>query len=156
MPGTRQHRYREPFSERAVAAQDRRAKAAAVFAQVDRAHREWTSAQIEFLTNIQRLFWQWEPTTEHDGTKELLDEHFPDGTYTDVPGLCRYVHIDEIEEQGWSLNPGRYVGVKVETIDEGVFKERIAELTTEFNELSEEATRLTAMVSVLLEESSDQ
>ena len=29
---------REPFSERAVAAQDRRAKAAAVFAQVDRAH----------------------------------------------------------------------------------------------------------------------
>ncbi len=116
-----------------------------IYTQVDRAHREWTSAQIEFLTNIQRLFWQWEPTTEHDGTKELLDEHFPDGTYTDVPGLCRFVHIDEIEEQDWSLSPGRYVGIGV--VDDDVdFRERLEELHEEFTRLSDEAAVLRAKI----------
>ena len=31
--------------------------------------------------------------------------------YADVPGLCKVATIKEIEAQGWSLNPGRYVGV---------------------------------------------
>ena len=124
--------------------------ASTIYTPVDRTHREWTPAQMEFLTNIQRLYWQWEPTLEHDGTKELLDEHFPDGTYTDVPGLCRYVHIDEIEEQGWSLNPGRYVGVKVETIDEGVFKERMKRLSDEFHELTEVSSQLSVEIKRLI------
>jgi type I restriction enzyme M protein len=28
-----------------------------------------------------------------------------------VAGLCKIATLDEIEAQGWSLNPGRYVGV---------------------------------------------
>jgi type I restriction enzyme M protein len=31
--------------------------------------------------------------------------------YRDVGGLCKIATLDEIEAQGWSLNPGRYVGV---------------------------------------------
>lgn len=31
--------------------------------------------------------------------------------YRDVAGLCKIATLDEIEAQGWSLNPGRYVGV---------------------------------------------
>lgn len=31
--------------------------------------------------------------------------------YWDVAGLCKIATLDEIEAQGWSLNPGRYVGV---------------------------------------------
>ena len=31
--------------------------------------------------------------------------------FADVPGLCKAATIKEIEAQGWSLNPGRYVGV---------------------------------------------
>jgi type I restriction-modification system DNA methylase subunit len=31
--------------------------------------------------------------------------------YADVPGFCKVATIEEIEAQGWSLNPGRYVGV---------------------------------------------
>ena len=73
-----------------------------------------------------------------------------DGTYTDVLGLCRYVHIDEIEEQGWSLNPGRYVGVKVETIDEGVFKERMKRLYDEFHELTEVSSQLSVEIKRLI------
>ena len=40
----------------------------------------------------------------------LLKERFPDGTYVDVPGLCKVATRAEIEAQGWSLNPGRYTG----------------------------------------------
>jgi type I restriction enzyme M protein len=32
-------------------------------------------------------------------------------TYADVAGLCKVATLKEIEGQGWSLNPGRYVGV---------------------------------------------
>ena len=31
--------------------------------------------------------------------------------YADIPGLCKAATLAEIEAQGWSLNPGRYVGV---------------------------------------------
>jgi type I restriction enzyme M protein len=29
-----------------------------------------------------------------------------------VPGLCKVATLAEIEAQGWSLTPGRYVGVE--------------------------------------------
>ncbi len=35
----------------------------------------------------------------------------PTAPTRDVPGLCKVATIAEIEAQGWSLNPGRYVGV---------------------------------------------
>jgi type I restriction enzyme M protein len=31
--------------------------------------------------------------------------------YTDIAGLCKVATLKEVEAQGWSLNPGRYVGV---------------------------------------------
>ena len=39
-----------------------------------------------------------------------LYEKFGDGVYTDVLGLCKLATIAEIEEKGWSLTPGAYVG----------------------------------------------
>jgi type I restriction enzyme M protein len=43
-----------------------------------------------------------------------LNERFPNGVYEDVTGLCKAATFAEIEEQDWSLNPGRYVGVVIE------------------------------------------
>ncbi len=43
-----------------------------------------------------------------------LEEHFPNSQYEDVIGLCKAATIEEIEEQDYSLNPGRYVGVIIE------------------------------------------
>ncbi|MEE4379349.1 MAG: N-6 DNA methylase, partial [Candidatus Competibacteraceae bacterium] len=34
--------------------------------------------------------------------------------YEDVTGLCKLADLDEIKEQDYSLNPGRYVGVVIE------------------------------------------
>lgn len=117
---------------------------------IDRAHRDWTPAQIEFLSNIYWLANKWDLEVTSDESQALLDEHFPDGTYQDVAGLCKIATVEEIEGQGWSLNPGRYVGVKAETMDQGVFQERITEITKEFNALSDQAVELTATIQTVL------
>jgi type I restriction enzyme M protein len=81
-----------------------------IFTQIDRAHREFTPEQVEYLGNIVRLYRGHEPENWRGGLA-LLEETFPDGAYADVPGLCKAATLAEIEAQGWSLNPGRYVGV---------------------------------------------
>ena len=72
-----------------------------IFRQIDRAHRDFTDEQLEFLANIVRLYRGQEPELA-DGENGLLAENFPDGTYVDVPGLCKVATIEEIEAQGWS------------------------------------------------------
>ena len=80
-----------------------------IYNQLDRAHRDWTPPQIEFLVNIVRL-WRDEDSEFNAGSQEMLTAAFPDRAYGDVAGLCCVATLDEIQEQGWSLNPGRYVG----------------------------------------------
>jgi len=112
-----------------------------IFNQIDRAHRDWSPEQIEFLANITRLYRseEWETT---DGSLDLMDASFPDGDYVDVPGLCRVVTLDEIEKQGWSLNPGRYVSVAAAEDDGVDFRSRLEELSEELNTLNLDAAQL--------------
>jgi len=111
------------------------------FTQVDRAHREFTPAQIEFLANIVRLYRGREPETTQ-GSADLMAEHFPDGVYQDVPGLCKVATLEEIEAQGWSLNPGRYVGVAEREEEDFDFAERLQELHEGMEVLNPEAHEL--------------
>jgi type I restriction enzyme M protein len=60
----------------------------------------------------------------------------------DVAGLCKVAHIAEIEAQGWSLNPGRYVGVTERGADEFIFAERLEELNEELETLNGDAREL--------------
>ena len=43
-----------------------------------------------------------------------LQARFPEAKYEDVTGLCKLASLDEVKEQDYSLNPGRYVGVVIE------------------------------------------
>ncbi len=125
-----------------------------IFHQVDRAHRDFMPDQIEFLANIVRLYRGEEPETTN-GSALMLKEKFPDGKYVDVAGLCRVAALSEIEAQGWSLNPGRYVGVAEREADDFDFKERLEELNEELETLNVEARglegRIAENVSKLLE-----
>ncbi len=112
-----------------------------LFGQIDRAHRDWTPEQIEFLANIVRLY-RGNDVETRQGSEELMAESFPDGTYADVAGLCKVATISEIEEQGWSLNPGRYIGVADREEDDFVFSERLGELNEELTALNSEASKL--------------
>jgi type I restriction enzyme M protein len=125
------------------------------YRQVDRAHRDFTPEQVEFLANIARLY-RGEGAETAVSSHELMEEHFPDGSYMDVPGLCKVAYIEKIEEQGWSLNPGRYVGVAARAADDFVFAERLEELNEELEILNAEARdleeRIAENVAKLLEE----
>ena len=112
-----------------------------LFRQVDRAVRDWTPAQIEFLANIVRLFRGEEPEKLQESA-ELMEANFPEGIYRDVAGLCKAATLQEIEEQGWSLNPGRYVGVADREADDFDFKERLEQLNEELEMLNVEAREL--------------
>ena len=112
-----------------------------IYNQIDRAHRDWTPEQIEFLANIVRLYRGEEPENLHE-SHALLQKHFTDGAYADVAGLCKVATLDEIKEQGWSLNPGRYVGITAREEEDFDFKERLEELNEELEVLNAEAREL--------------
>src|SRR5439155_10252863 len=117
-----------------------------IYRQVDRAHREWTPAQIGFLANLVRLYRgeELDFTLGGNEARAKLEEvfgraHAPSRVvdraparnsersararnaapeagalpiqYRDIAGLCRAATLKEIGARGWSLNPGRYVGV---------------------------------------------
>jgi type I restriction enzyme M protein len=117
-----------------------------IYRQVDRAHREWTKAQIGFLSNLVRLYRGEAPdyTLGGEEARERLEATF--GTcpaYADVPGLCRAASLPDIEEQGWSLNPGRYVGVAPgEDVSDEDFKAQLEALNEELETLNAQAREL--------------
>ena len=79
-----------------------------IYRQIDRAHRDWTEAQIGFLANLVRLYRGEEPdfTLGGEEAKAKLVEVFgKKPKYADVAGLCKAATLKEIEAQGWSLNP---------------------------------------------------
>jgi type I restriction enzyme M protein len=117
-----------------------------LFRQIDRAHRDFTPEQIEFLANIVRLCRGEQPEITDAGEK-ILKEKFPKGKYTDVAGLCKVATLKEIEGQGWSLNPGRYVGVGERVPDDFVFAEKLEELNEELETLNAEARELEARIA---------
>ena len=117
-----------------------------IYQQTSRAHREFTSQQVEFLANIARLYRGKAPENQHDSA-DLLAAKFPDGTYIDVPGLCKVATLAEIEASGWSLNPIRYVGVANQQGDAFDFTDQLGGLNEEFELLNAEAHQLEAQIA---------
>ena len=117
-----------------------------IFQQIDRAHREFSDAQLEFISNIVRLY-RGEAVETDRGSAEWLADTFPDGDYADVPGLCKAATRAEIEAQGWSLNPGRYVGVAAREEDGFDFAERMTEIHERLELLNAEAHDLEQRIS---------
>jgi type I restriction enzyme M protein len=116
------------------------------FTQVSRAIREFAPEQLEFLANIVRLY-RGEAPELAAGSKALLAERFPSGGYADLAGLCKAATLPEIEAQGWSLNPGRYVGVGARAADGFDFAERLEELNEELEALHLEARALEGQIA---------
>ncbi len=77
-----------------------------------------------------------------------LQERFPDAKYEDVTGLCKLATPEEVAEQDYSLNPGRYVGVVIEedSKTEEEFIEEIVAMNDELMKLNAEARELEAII----------
>ncbi|WP_455834117.1 type I restriction-modification system subunit M [Pseudarthrobacter siccitolerans] len=121
-----------------------------IYNQIDRAHRDFKPDQIEFLANIVRLY-RGEDVETTDGSDALLNEHFSDGKYVDVGGLCKVATRAEIEAKGWSLNPGRYTGTAVVDESDVDFMGDLEALYEEFTMLSDEAEMLRLKVDTAVQ-----
>ena len=141
------------FFDRGKAKTDRKEKvlfidARHIFRQIDRAHRKFSPKQIEYIANIVRLYRGETPEfiagndEDFPGEEPNLKATFPKLKYVDVAGLCKVATLKEIEAHGWSLNPGRYVGLAEKEEDDFVFAERLEELHEELEVLNSEAREL--------------
>lgn len=131
------------FFDKAKTTSDRKDKvlfidARGYYRQISRAIRDFLPEQIEFLSNIVRL-WRGEAVETGEGSQEMLQKQFPEGIYRDIAGVCKVATLAEIEEQGWSLNPGRYVGVADRVADDVDFSLAFETLLEEFERLNLEA-----------------
>ena len=122
-----------------------------IYRQIDRAHRDWTQAQVGFIANLVRLYRGESPDLTVGGaeTASKLAEVFgKQPAYADVPGLCKAATLKEIEAQSWSLNPGRYVGVApgAEVSDED-FKQQLETLNEELEGLNVQARALEKIIA---------
>jgi type I restriction enzyme M protein len=118
-----------------------------IFRQATRAHRVYDASQIEFLGNIARL-WRGQAIEGDAGSGPQMAETFPNGTYRDVPGLCRAASRADIAGEDWSLNPGRYVGVAPgETVNDEDFRSRFEAMHEQLEELNVDASRLQELIA---------
>ena len=102
---------------------------------IDRTHRELTDADI---TRIADTYQAWRG-----------DEGV--GEYTDAPGFCKGVTLDEIRVHGYVLTPGRYIEAAAQEDNDEAFEDMMARLTKNLTEQMAEARRLDAVISENLE-----
>ena len=138
------------FSERAeqleTDLQNARAEAKEVVAQA--ARKDKKRIEAEYQDTIQAL--EQKLTVAKEAL--WLTEKFGEGAYQDIPGLCRAATREEIEQKGFSLTPGAYVGV-APAEDDGVdFHDRMTEIHKELLELQAESDRLMETISKNWEE----
>jgi len=117
-----------------------------IYRHVDRAHRNWTDAQVGFIANLVRLYRGEALDTTFGGDEALakIKELFGNKpAYADMAGLCKAATLQEIEAQGWSLNPGRYVGVVAgEDVSDQDFNQQLVALNEELELLNVQAREL--------------
>jgi type I restriction enzyme M protein len=79
---------------------------------------------------------------------EWLTERFPEGKLRDVEGLVKLVDRAELQENDWSLTPGRYVGVAPEEEDPDFdFSETMRTIHAELEDLNAQAADLAKKIS---------
>lgn len=83
-----------------------------------------------------------------ESNHQWLNDRFPEKKYEDVTGLCKVATLDEIAEQDYSLNPGRYVGVVIEEdgLTEQEFRAEMEERHTKLNKLNQRARVLEDLI----------
>ena len=101
---------------------------------------DFSDEQMEGLTAIMAMFRGEKLNVKADNA--WFNEHFPDGSYQDVEGLCKVVSLEEVEEQDYSLTPGRYVGVQMDIDMDFDYQGRMQEIRSELAELNTEAELL--------------
>jgi type I restriction enzyme M protein len=75
-----------------------------------------------------------------------LLEKFTDGQYVDVEGLCKIVSLAEVEENDYSLTPGRYVGYSIQVDEDFDYQSRIGLIINELTTLNKQSNDLMSKI----------
>lgn len=106
-------------------------------------------ATRQLKTALEELHKEVKNAESYFGHIHWLQERFPEAKYEDVTGLCKLADLEEVKEQDYSLNPGRYVGVVIE--EDGKTEEEfigdIANLDFELEKLSATGEELRKIIS---------
>ena len=101
---------------------------------------DFSEEQLEGLTALINAFRGDDLGVSQDNA--WFNEHFLEGSYQDVEGLCKVVDMEEIIEQDYSLTPGRYVGVQIDIDMDFDYNGRMTEIHSELATLNDEANSL--------------
>lgn len=104
-----------------------------IYYKVDRAHNSLSEEQIEQIAKVYHAFKAGE-------------------SIEDVKGFCRVVDTKTIEENGFVLTPGRYVGVEEMATDDEPFVEKMERLTLELHDQFQRSNELESIIRTNLEE----
>jgi type I restriction enzyme M protein len=98
---------------------------------IDRTHRELTDQEIALAADTYHI---WQGKKKSDG-------------YKDIPGFCKSARIGDIAENGYVLNPGRYVGAKINDLeDHQKSQEQIRSMIVELEKYFDESVRSQSMI----------
>lgn len=114
------------------------------FRKVSTTINDFTDEQLQGLTALINAFRGDDLGVSKDNT--WFNEHFPEGSYKDVEGLCKVVDLEEVKEQDYSLTPGRYVGVSIDIDMDFDYKCRMKEIHSELAALNIEANDLMSKI----------
>lgn len=126
-------------SKSSVGERDRRGETLFIDARglgqkISRTQIELTDEEIERVVGVYTA-WRGQPNA---------------GDYVDVLGFCASADLAAIEQAGFTLSPGRYVGAPAEEEDEIAFEERMAQLVETLEGEMLENERLAGEVKVAL------
>lgn len=111
------------------------------YRQINTTLRDFLPEQMEGLTAIIKSY-RGEDMSSLFTTNSWLKESFLNGQYEDIEGLCKVVKLSEVEENDWSLTPGRYVGYSIELDEDFDYVTRLNEIHKELGNLNNEANIL--------------
>ncbi len=111
------------------------------FRQINTTLRDFSPEQMQGLTAIIKAY-RGEDVTKDFASNSWLKETFANGKYQDIEGLCKIVDVKEVEENDWSLTPGRYVGYSIALDEDFDYTKRLGEIHGELKGLNDEAVVL--------------
>lgn len=114
----------------------------------------WADLELNnFAKGLDELQETWKANVEEvnywSTNMHWLQSRFPEGKYNDVVGLCKVAGKKEYaEEQDYSLNAGRYVGVEIfdVSITQADFIEKVSILSLEINNLNSKSRTLESTI----------
>lgn len=106
-----------------------------------KAEKEFAEADKSWIEKVNEVRY-------FESNYKWINERFPEKKYEDVPGLCKAATLEEIAEQDYSLNPGRYVGVVIEEdgLTEDEFRAEMQERHTILSALNQRARELEDLI----------